>query len=234
VESNQLRTEPKRAKTATEWACEGVTVASGTIFCNTSAVAMSHAADYQAVTRAMDAVPRDRFVPVGERSLAGRDMPLPIGCGQTISQPSLVAYMTEQLALTPASRVLELGTGSGFQTAVLAQLAREVFTVERIELLATEAQARLASLGYRNIHFRVGDGARGWPEQAPFDAIIVTAAASTVPAALTEQLAADGRLVIPLGEPGAEQALWLIEKTDDGTLRKTDLMDVRFVPLISP
>ena len=181
----------------------------------------------------MRAVPRVRFLPASERALAGADEALSIGCGQTISQPSLVAYMTEQLALKRTSRVLEIGTGSGYQTAILAELAAEVFTVERIEQLANTAQARLAELGYRNIRFRLGDGALGWPEAAPFDAIIVTAAAKTVPSALAAQLRPGGRLVIPLGEPHCLQELWRVEKTPDGTLRQTELLGVRFVPLVT-
>ena len=186
-----------------------------------------------AAERALRAVPRERFLPASERALAHKDTALPIACGQTISQPSLVAYMTGWLALSASSRVLEVGTGSGYQAAVLAGLAGEVFTVERIEQLTREAQVRLAELGYRNIHFRLGDGALGWPEQAPFDAIIVTAAATTVPGDLTAQLKPEGRLVIPIGPPHGDQELILIEKLADGRLRETDLLGVRFVPLIS-
>lgn len=184
------------------------------------------------VAAAMRAVPREHFLPESERRHAHRNTALPIACGQTISQPSLVACMTEQLALTPASRVLEIGTGSGYQTAILAELAGSVFTVERIAELGRDAAARLAALGYRNIRFRLGDGALGWSAAAPFDAIIVTAAARAMPPALTQQLAAGGRLVIPVGEPGGLQELILVEKSSDGTLRETDLMGVRFVPLV--
>lgn len=185
------------------------------------------------VRRALQAVPRVGFLPVNQRALADVDEALPIECGQTISQPSLVAYMTEQLELKATSRVLEIGTGSGYQTAILAELAGEVFTVERIEQLASTAQERLAEIGYRNIHFRTGDGAAGWPEMAPFDAIIVTAAARTLPHALTMQLREGGRLIIPLGEPNGRQALWRVKKASDGTLRHTELIGVRFVPLVT-
>jgi protein-L-isoaspartate(D-aspartate) O-methyltransferase len=183
--------------------------------------------------RARRAVRRELFLPPELRRRAGEDCALPIACGQTISQPSLVADMTDRLALTPRSRVLEIGTGSGYQTAILAEIAAGVFTVERIAELARDAQARLDALGYRNIRFRLGDGALGWPEEAPFDAIVVTAAASTVPPALVEQLKPGGRLVIPLGEPLGEQELWLVEKRSDGTLRQTGLFGVRFVPLVT-
>ena len=194
---------------------------------------MSTDANRLAVERAMRAVPRERFLPAAERPLAHRDTALPIACGQTISQPSLVAYMTEQLELTATSRVLEIGTGSGYQAAILAEVAGEVFTVERIDQLAREAQARLNELGYDNIHFRLGDGARGWPEEAPFDAIVVTAAPETVPKTLIEQLKPGGRLVIPLGPPRGEQELVLVEKLADGRSRETYLLGVRFVPLVS-
>ena len=181
----------------------------------------------------MRAVPRERFVPAAGRALAHRDTALPIACGQTISQPSLVGYMTRRLALTPASRVLEIGTGSGYQTAILAELAHSVFTIERIETLAREAQALLGQLGYRNIQFRLGDGALGWPEEAPFDAIIVTAAAISVPAAFPVQLKTGGRLVIPIGPSHGDQELVLVEKSAEGELRETDLLGVRFVPLVT-
>ena len=212
------------------------TVGTAAGFCNAAAFAtMSRDANLRAaVQRAMRAVPRPHFVPEDERAHAHHDTPLPIACGQTISQPSLVAFMTENLALTPASRVLEVGTGSGYQTAILAELAANVFTVERIEQLVREAQTRLTALGYRNINFRIGDGALGWAEEAPFDAIIVTAAAATVPLALTGQLRMAGRLVIPLGPPHGEQKLLLVEKLADGELRATNLLDVRFVPLVTP
>lgn len=186
------------------------------------------------VDRAMRAVPRARFVPVGERARAGVDAPLPIGFGQTISQPSLVAHMTEQLALTVRSRVLEIGTGSGYQTAILAEIAAAVYTIERLPELAASAQARLLELGYRNVRFRTGDGALGWPEEAPFDAIVVTAAARVLPPALLEQLQPGGKLVAPVGSVEHDnQILIRIDKGMDGTACQRELYPVRFVPLVS-
>ena len=182
----------------------------------------------------MEAVPRDRYVPVDQRRHAGEDTALPIECAQTISQPSLVAYMTDQLALEPTSRVLEIGTGSGYQTAILAEIAAEIFTVERIPELAELGHARLREMGYRNVHFRTGDGALGWPEEAPFDAIIVTAAPERMPRALVDQLRAGGRLVAPIGSIGEDnQVLVLVEKDRDGAVSQRELGAVRFVPLIS-
>lgn len=186
------------------------------------------------IERAVRAVRREFFVPPDQRAHAGEDAALPIGHAQTISQPSLVAYMTEQLSPTERSRVLEIGTGSGYQTAILAELSETVFTIERLAELGDTAKARLDSLGYRNVRFRVGDGALGWPEEGPFDRVMVTAAAERLPAALTEQLLAGGRLVAPVGSVKDDnQVLVLIEKDDDGTLRQTDLCAVRFVPLVS-
>lgn len=159
---------------------------------------------------------------------------MPIGCGQTISQPSLVALMTATLQLKRQSRVLEVGTGSGYQTAILAELAGEVFSIERLACLAAAAKTLLRKLGYQQIQFRVGDGAGGWPEAAPFDAIIVTAAPSSLPAALVAQLARGGRMVAPIGSVTDErQRLVLVEKNLDGVVRQEDLGPVRFVPLIS-
>lgn len=194
---------------------------------------MRSVASSSRVRRAMDAVPRVRFLPVNQQAMADADTALAIDCGQTISQPSLVAYMTEQLSLNRASRVLEIGTGSGYQTAILAELAAEVFTIERIEPLAQAARARLGRLGYRNIRLRVGDGAEGWPEAAPFDAVLVTAAAQAVPPALLAQLLPTGKMVIPVGKPHSDQDLWLIEGTVDGPPRMTRLLEVRFVPLVT-
>jgi protein-L-isoaspartate(D-aspartate) O-methyltransferase len=186
------------------------------------------------IERAMSAVKREFFVPDAQRRHAAEDAALPIGCEQTISQPSLVAHMTENLALTPHSRVLEIGTGSGYQTAILAELASEVFTIERIPELADEAHARLAKLGYRNIQFRIGDGALGWPEDAPYDAIIVTAAAPVLPPALLEQLKRGGRMVVPVGSVDDDnQMLMLCEKDRDDRVTQRELCAVRFVPLIS-
>ena len=182
----------------------------------------------------MGEVRREFFVPAAQRRHAKEDAALPIGCDQTISQPSLVAHMTEQLELTPHGRVLEIGTGSGFQTAILAELASEVFTIERLRELTDLAQARLRLLGYRNIRFRLGDGALGWPEEAPFDAIIVTAAPESLPPALGAQLKAGGRLVAPIGSAVADdQVLIRVEKEHDGTLTQHRLYPVRFVPLVS-
>lgn len=182
----------------------------------------------------MRAVKRELFVPATQRRHATEDTALPIGCAQTISQPSLVARMTVELGLTSRSRVLEIGTGSGFQTAILAEIASEVFTVERIRELADTAKTRLSELGYRNIHYRIGDGAAGWPEEAPFDAIIVTAAARELPPALLEQLARGGRMVVPVGAIEADnQMLWRYAKSRDGTVTKTELGAVRFVPLVT-
>ena len=184
--------------------------------------------------RAQRAVRRELFLPRELQSRAGEDLPLPIGYAQTISQPSLVGYMTEELRVAEHSRVLEIGTGSGYQTAILAELAAEVFTIERIPELAAVARERLAGLGYRNIRFKTGDGALGWPEAAPFDAIMVTAAAPTLPLALVEQLANGGRLLVPVGTLDADdQILVLVEKAANGALRRRDLQAVRFVPLVS-
>jgi protein-L-isoaspartate(D-aspartate) O-methyltransferase len=176
----------------------------------------------------MGKVPRHVFVPGSVRPLAYADRPLPIGHGQTISQPFIVAYMTAALGVARTHRVLEIGTGSGYQAAVLAHLAREVYTVEIVPELARRASALLDTLGYSNVHIREGDGYAGWPEHAPFDRIIVTAAPEQVPRSLIDQLASDGRLVIPVGTN--EQWLTLIEKTKNGvTQRRT--IPVRFVPL---
>lgn len=186
-----------------------------------------------AIRRAVAAVRRELFVPLEQRRHADEDRPLPIGCGQTISQPSLVEYMTGELALGHEARVLEIGTGSGYQTAILAEIASEVFTIERLPQLAATARERLTGLGYRNIRFRVGDGAAGWPEAAPFSGIIVTAAAVTLPAALLEQLASGGRLIIPVGPTPHDQVLVRVEKLPDGSVQSSKLFGVRFVPLVS-
>ena len=180
------------------------------------------------VLEAMRRVPRHRFVPETLQSAAYDDTPLPIGHGQTISQPFIVAWMTEALAPTPQSRVLEIGTGSGYQAAVLGEVAGEVFTIEIVEPLARSAQRLLAGLGYRNVHVRHGDGYRGWPEHAPFDAIMVTAAPEEVPEPLIEQLALGGRLVIPVGGRAMQQ-MTVITKTKAG-IHREERMPVRFVP----
>ena len=190
-----------------------------------------HGITDSATLRAMRTVPRHLFVPDDRRALAYANRPLPIGNDQTISQPFIVAYMTAQLHLTPRSRVLEVGTGSGYQAAVLAEIAAEVYTIEIVVPLADSAAARLARLGYGRVHTRTGDGYLGWPEAAPFDAIIVTAAADSVPPPLVAQLRPGGRMVIPVGTAGTVQMLTLIEKAADGRTAKRSLLPVRFVPL---
>ena len=180
--------------------------------------------------RVMDAlaqVPRHAFVPLELQPLAYDDSPLPIGCGKTISQPFIVAVMTDLLDLRPTDIVLEIGTGLGYQTAVLAQLALRVYSVERIEALAVQARRRLALQGYANIEIRVGNGCAGWPEHAPFDKIIVTAAPELIPLALLNQLAPGGRLVLPAGLPDAQQLL-RVDKDADGRLSTQEILPVRF------
>lgn len=185
----------------------------------------------RAVLAAMRRVPRHRFVPLSYSASAYDDAPLPIGHGQTISQPSLVAFMTEALSLQGAKKVLEVGTGSGYQAAVLAEIVPHVFTIEIVEALAIQAAQTLTELGYRNIHTRVGDGYHGWPEEAPFDAIVVTAAPDHVPQPLLDQLAVGGRLIVPVGKAFQEQELTLYRRTKDG-YERTRLTLVIFVPLI--
>jgi protein-L-isoaspartate(D-aspartate) O-methyltransferase len=185
-----------------------------------------------AVLNAMEAVPREEFVPGNLRNAAYDDRALPIMCGQTISQPAVVAYMTEQLRLTADSRVLEVGTGSGYQAAVLAEIARDVYSIERIPELARTATDRLVRLGYDHVQVREGDGGHGWPEAAPFDAIIVTAAAAVIPPALLEQLGAGGRMIVPVGGPHDAQVLVRLERKADGKITREYLWPVRFVPLI--
>ena len=186
-----------------------------------------------AVLRAMQTVPREEFVPGHLRGAAYDDCALPIACGQTISQPAVVAYMTEQLCLAPGDRVLEVGTGSGYQAAVLAEIVRDVYSIERIPELARTAAARLARLGYANVHVREGDGTQGWPEAAPYDAIMVTAAAENIPPALIAQLDVSGRLIIPVGGSYEAQALMLLERKTPDEISSRRLWAVRFVPLIS-
>ncbi|MCB9869024.1 MAG: protein-L-isoaspartate(D-aspartate) O-methyltransferase [Planctomycetes bacterium] len=181
-----------------------------------------------AVLGAMRKVPRHRFVPADSAESAYQDRPLPIGDDQTISQPYIVAFMTAALQLRPTSRVLEVGTGSGYQAAVLAEVCREVYSIEIVENLANQARKTLGELGYRNVHVRAGDGYRGWPEHAPFDAIVVTAAPEHVPQPLLDQLAVGGRMVLPVG--GARQELVILEKTAAGTTRRS-VLPVRFVPM---
>jgi protein-L-isoaspartate(D-aspartate) O-methyltransferase len=184
------------------------------------------------VLAAIAAVPRALFVPEELRSHAEEDRPLPIGWGQTISQPYIVAFMTEGLRLAGGERVLEVGTGSGYQTAVLAHLAREVFSIEIVPALAERARATLIdALGFDNVFLRVGDGALGWPEAAPFDRILVTAAAPDVPPELVAQLAPGGRMIVPVGGQEEVQMLRVFEKGDDGVSFERDVLSVRFVPL---
>jgi protein-L-isoaspartate(D-aspartate) O-methyltransferase len=182
------------------------------------------------VLSAMQAVPRELFLPPNLQPLAYADEPLPIGHDQTISQPLIVALMTQALELEGTENVLEIGTGSGYQTAILAQLARQVVTTERIPELAQSAAALLRKMGYRNIHFQVTGAALGWPAEAPYDAILVTAGTPRVPESLLKQLAMGGRLVIPVGG-GFSQTLYQITKTPQGNIPR-DLGGVRFVPLI--
>ncbi len=180
------------------------------------------------VLDAMRTTARHEFVPAAQRAYAYDDHPLPIGEGQTISQPYIVAVMTELLELDGSEKVLEVGTGSGYQAAVLGRLAREVYTIEIVPELARRAAADLARLGYANVHVREGDGYRGWPEHAPFDAIIVTAAPAHVPQPLVDQLAVGGRMVLPLGD--VFQDLVLVTRGEKG-VRQERLLGVRFVPM---
>jgi protein-L-isoaspartate(D-aspartate) O-methyltransferase len=186
----------------------------------------------QAVLRAMDEVPRENFVGPDFTESAYADHALPIACGQTISQPFVVAYMTEQLAIEPQHRVLEIGTGSGYQTAVLSRLAREVVSIERYRTLADMARDRLATLGYTNVTVRFGDGMAGAPDLAPFDRIMVTAAADEVPAPLVAQLCDRGKMILPLGPRRDAQYIIKLTKESDGTLTREELIAVRFVPLL--
>jgi protein-L-isoaspartate(D-aspartate) O-methyltransferase len=184
-----------------------------------------------AVLRALERVPRHRFVPSEYQGDAYADHPLPIGHGQTISQPYIVALMTQLLYLGPADRVLEIGTGCGYQTAVLAEIAQEVYSLELVPELATAAEARLQDMGYANVHVRQGDGYEGWPEHAPYAGIIVTAAAPEVPSPLIEQLADGGRMVIPVGSRLGGQDLLLLEKRGE-RIDRTNYGGVLFVPLV--
>ena len=183
------------------------------------------------VMAAMANVTRHAFVPPEERDRAYLNRPLPIGYGQTISQPYIVALMTDLLDPQPDDRVFELGTGSGYQAAVLAELVDEVYTMEIIEPLGKGAAATLAELGYEDVHVEVGDGYHGWPQAAPFDGIVVTAAGDHIPPPLVEQLAPGGRMVIPVGSRFMTQQLMLVEKAEDGSVSTRSLLPVRFVPL---
>ena len=182
------------------------------------------------VLAAMAKVPREEFIPVDARADAYEDGPLPIGYDQTISQPYVVAFMTEQLRPKQSDRVLEIGSGSGYQAAILGELVAEIYTIEIVEPLAKEASARLARLGYNNAHVKTGDGFQGWPEVAPFDSIIVTCAPDKVPPPLTAQLKDGGRMIIPVGA-GIDQQLYLLEKKN-GELAQTAILPVRFVPMM--
>jgi protein-L-isoaspartate(D-aspartate) O-methyltransferase len=185
-----------------------------------------------AVRGAMGKVERHRLVPAGEASRAYRNHPLPIGSGQTISQPYIVALSTDLLGLDSKSVVLEIGTGSGYQAAVLAEVASEVYSIELVDSLGKSAQKRLEELGYGNIEIRIGDGYKGWPEKAPFDGIVVTAAAPHVPPALVEQLKPGGRMVIPVGGEAEIQYLKVLVKRADGGVDEKRVLPVRFVPLV--
>ena len=183
------------------------------------------------VLEAMERVPRHRFVPEGWRFAAYEDQPLPIGAGQTISQPFIVAFMTELLEVAPGDRVLEVGTGSGYQAAVLAELGAQVYTIEIVAELGQRAAQTLKELGYSAVAPRIGDGYLGWPEAAPFDAIVVTAAADEIPKPLLDQLKPGGRLVIPVGAVFDAQDLLLVTKSADGKTSEREVLPVRFVPL---
>ncbi len=188
--------------------------------------------DSETVLEALDHVPRERFVPDGIRHLAYANRPLPIGYDQTISQPYIVALMTELIDPQPTDRVLEIGTGSGYQAAVLGELGSEVFTIEIIPELAASAATLLGELGYDRVHVRHGDGYLGWPDEAPFDKVIVTAAPEEIPEALVEQLRTGGRMVLPVGPQGGVQQLVLLRKTNRGAVRQERVISVRFVPMV--
>ena len=185
----------------------------------------------KAVLRAMDEVPREKFVDGSFQDSAYADQALPIACGQTISQPYVVAYMTEQLAVHPDHRVLEVGTGSGYQAAILSRLAKEVVSIERYRTLADQARQRLEALGYNNVEILTGDGFAGVPTRAPFDRILVTAAAESIPDKLTEQLAVGGVMVMPLGSHDGSQNIIKLTKSETGFTQES-LIPVRFVPML--
>ncbi|NIQ96281.1 MAG: protein-L-isoaspartate(D-aspartate) O-methyltransferase [Desulfuromonadales bacterium] len=190
----------------------------------------SRGIDDESTLEAMRAVPRHRFVPAGQARYAYEDRPLPIGHGQTISQPYIVAYMTELARPSPAKKILEVGTGSGYQAAVLAEAGAEVYSIEIIPELARSASERLQRLGYDRVRTRQGDGFHGWAQHAPFDAIVVTAAAEFIPPPLLDQLADGGRMIIPVGSPFLVQTLMLVERKGDDLVTR-NLLPVRFVPL---
>ena len=185
-----------------------------------------------AVLEVMRSVERHNFVPENYRDRAYSDGPLPIGHGQTISQPYIVAFMTEQLQVSSQHKVLEIGTGSGYQAAILGELAKHVFTIEIIPELAEGAKNILNHLSYKNITVRAGDGYKGWPEEAPFERIMVTAAPTEIPQTLIDQLAPGGRMILPVGAQFLVQYLWVIEKDDQGTVTKEKILPVRFVPMV--
>jgi protein-L-isoaspartate(D-aspartate) O-methyltransferase len=193
----------------------------------TSLPAMSHA-----VREALGKVERHRFVPETQQALAYGNHPLPIGAGQTISQPYIVALSTDLIEPRPGDKVLEVGTGSGYQAAMLAEIVAQVYSIELIADLGRGAAERLSALGYGNVEVRIGDGYAGWPAKAPFDGIIVTAAAPHVPEALVEQLAPGGRMVIPVGERHGVQELLVLRKGADGSVERRSVLPVRFVPLV--
>ncbi|HOK06101.1 MAG TPA: protein-L-isoaspartate(D-aspartate) O-methyltransferase [Syntrophales bacterium] len=215
--------------------CRGETDAEGRYRALREAMVARQIADrgvrHEGVLAAMRKVPRHLFVPPHLRPLAYGDHPLPIGEGQTISQPYIVALMTEALAPDRSMKVLEIGTGSGYQAAVLAELCREVFTIEIIPSLARKAQEILGRT-YPNVRVRIGDGYRGWPEEAPFDAVIVTCSPRAVPEPLIAQLREGGRMIIPVGEAGAQELVLL--KKEKGRLRRHSILPVRFVPMVDP
>lgn len=184
------------------------------------------------VMQAMAAVPRDEFVPGNLKRAAFNNGPLPIGHGQTISQPYIVALMTDLLDLQPEHKVLEIGTGSGYQTAILSLLCQAVYSVDIVPVLSRAAAERLGDMGYNNVHVRSGNGYLGWLEYAPYDAIIVTAAAPWIPQALTEQLKPGGRLVIPVGQPYMHQELMLVSKDEQGETQVQNILNVAFVPMV--
>ena len=186
----------------------------------------------EGVLKAVRKVEREKFVPKKYLDLAYSDRPLPIGHKQTISQPYIVAYMTEQLQVEKSHKVLEIGTGSGYQAAVLAELANHIFTIEIIPELAEGAEKVLMELGYENITVRTGDGYKGWPEEAPFDRIMVTAAPNEIPEKLVEQLAPNGRMILPVGGSTFSQYLWLVQKDEEGIVTKEKILAVRFVPMV--
>ncbi len=185
-----------------------------------------------AVLEVMRSVERHNFVPENYRDRAYSDGPLPIGHSQTISQPYIVSFMTEQLQVSSQHKVLEIGTGSGYQAAILGELAKHVFTIEIIPELAEGAKNILNHLSYKNITVRAGDGYKGWPEEAPFERIMVTAAPAEVPQTLVDQLAPGGRMILPVGAQFLVQYLWVIEKDDQGTVTKEKILPVRFVPMV--